>query len=31
MVSGSLRTGEIPGTGYRERTLFNDKWEDAAP
>ena len=23
---GSLRTGEIPGTGHLERILFNDKW-----
>jgi len=25
---GSLRTGEIPGTGHLERILFNDKWEE---
>jgi aldose sugar dehydrogenase len=25
---GSLRTGEIPGTGHVERILFNDKWEE---
>jgi glucose/arabinose dehydrogenase len=25
---GSLRTGEIPGTGHLERILFNEKWEE---
>jgi glucose/arabinose dehydrogenase len=25
---GSLRTGEIPGTGHLERILFNDKMEE---
>jgi glucose/arabinose dehydrogenase len=25
---GSLRTGEIPGTGHLERILFNDKFEE---
>jgi len=25
---GSLRTGEIPGTGHLERILFNGKWEE---
>jgi aldose sugar dehydrogenase len=25
---GSLRTGEIPGTGHVERVLFNDKFEE---
>jgi glucose/arabinose dehydrogenase len=25
---GSLRTGEIPGTGHLERLVFNDKWEE---
>ena len=25
---GSLRTGEIPGTGHIERILFNDKMEE---
>jgi aldose sugar dehydrogenase len=25
---GSLREGEIPGTGHLERILFNDKWEE---
>lgn len=25
---GSMRTGEIPGTGHIERIVFNDKWEE---
>jgi glucose/arabinose dehydrogenase len=25
---GSLRTGEVPGTGHLERILFNEKWEE---
>jgi aldose sugar dehydrogenase len=25
---GSMRTGEIPGTGHLERIVFNDKWEE---
>ena len=25
---GSLRTGEVPGTGHRERILFNEKMEE---
>ena len=25
---GSLRTGEIPGTGHLERILFNEKMEE---
>ena len=28
---GSLRTGEIPGTGHLERILFNDKMGGTAP
>ena len=25
---GSMRTGEIPGTGHLERIVFNAKWEE---
>ena len=25
---GSMRTGEIPGTGHLERIVFNEKWEE---
>ena len=28
MFVGSMRMGEIPGTGHLERVVFNDKWED---
>jgi glucose/arabinose dehydrogenase len=28
VLVGSLRTGEIPGTGHLERILFNEKMEE---